>query len=175
MYQCCKFCLVWGPAWYNPNTSRGWVWEAFLWASAPLCIVRFCAIKVLHLLVAFLVWDTWRCSCLFADFDASGHTDANLIDWWLSCKSQRHTIPCMAQLPASRFFKRPMDIHGPIVDVSTKYSTGVPKQQGTNAIHPLRCDHLFAKRWRPSQASTGDLSHLDVSIHDALGGCRQVF
>lgn len=129
-------------------------------------LLDLCAIKVLHLLVAFLVWDTWRCSCLFADFDASGHTDAKVMvtgDWaWHNC-----------QHPDSS--KRPMDIHGPMVDVSTKYSTGVPKQQGTNAIHPLRCDHLFANRCRPSQASTGDLSHLDVSIHDALGGCRQVF
>lgn len=109
MYQCCNFNLVWGPALYNPNTSRVWLREVFLWASAPLYIAWFCAIKVLHLLVAFLVWDTGRCSCLFAAFDASAHTDANVIDWWLSCKSQRHTTPCMARLPASRFFKRPMD------------------------------------------------------------------
>lgn len=92
MYQCCKFNSIWGPAWYNPNTSRVWLWEAFLWASAPLCIVRFCAIKVLNLLVAFLVWDTWRCSCLFADFDASGHTDANVMVTVMQKSKAYHTM-----------------------------------------------------------------------------------
>lgn len=160
MYQCCKFCLVWGPAWYNPNTSRVWLWEAFLWASAPLCIVRFCAIKVLHLLVAFLVWDTWRMFMSFRRFRCERA---------YRCEGDGD---CHCQHPDSS--------NGPWTSMDQfymflPYSTDVPKQQGTNAVHPLRCDHLFANRCRPSQASTGDLSHLDVSIHDALGGCRQVF
>lgn len=88
----------------------------------------------------------------------------NQLVWWLSCKSQHH---------AWHTRQHPDSSNDPWTKCRCFYDIAPVYPNSKGLCHTsLRWDHSFAQRWRPSQASTGDLSHLDLPIHDGMCGCQ---